>query len=134
MIKIILLPILALLVGMSNAQAGTVVIGHPSLGKLDAETVQKIYTGKMFEVGGIHITAINIESGSLRVDFLKTFLHQSDEKYTAYWAMRRFVGKGVPPREASSSAEVIQFVQSTPGAIGYVEESDVIPEVTVIAR
>jgi hypothetical protein len=88
----------------------------------------------VIEVGGVHVTPVNVGSSPLRDEFLQTFLNQNDEKYTAYWAMRRFVGKGVPPRELPSAAEVIKFVQSTPGAIGYVDEGDVVPEVSVIAR
>jgi len=61
-------------------------------------------------------------------------LKQSEERYTAYWTARHFVGKGVPPREFSSTAEVIRFVQSTPGAIGYIDENDLVPQVSVIAR
>lgn len=134
MIKIKLLPVLALLI-MGDALAGdVVVIGHANLGKLDAVTVQKIFTGKVIEVGGVHVTAVNVKPGLLRDHFLQTFLNQDDEKYTTYWAIRRFVGKGAPPIELPNATEVIKFVQSTPGAIGYIDESDVVPEVSVIAR
>jgi len=123
-----------LLVALGDAQAGVVVIGHANLGKLDSRTMQRIYTGKVVEVDGVNIIAVNIESGPLRERFLHDFLNQSGEKYKAYWTVRRYIGKGLPPRELPSAEEVVRFVQSTPGAIGYIDEGDVTPGLNVIAR
>ena len=44
------------------------------------------------------------------------------------------MGKGVPPRELANSAEVLNFVSSTPGAVGYVEENDLKSGVSVLLR
>lgn len=73
--KKIFLPVLMLLLVMNNALAGdVVVIGHDNLGKLDAATVQKIFTGKQIKVDGIDVTAVNVKSGPLRDQFLQTYL------------------------------------------------------------
>lgn len=118
-----------------TAYAGdVVVIGHAGLGKMDAATIQKIFMGKTIEVGGVYVTAINLKSSPLRQKFLQTFLKQDDDKYTAYWMVRRYVGKGLPPREVATPPEVITFVQSTAGAIGYIDESDLKTGLNVIAR
>ena len=123
-----LLPILFL----GNAKADVVVITHDGLDKLDAETIQKIYNGKIIEVKGIRITAVNLKPGQLRERFIQSFLNESDAQYTAYWTVRRYIGKGVPPLELSASEEVKRFVQSTPGAIGYIDESEVTPDLHVL--
>ena len=39
---------------------------------------------------------------------------------SAYWQQMIFGGKGVPPPEKPSDAEVVGFVRDTPGAVGYV--------------
>jgi len=39
---------------------------------------------------------------------------------SAYWQQMIFGGKGVPPPEKASDAEIVAFVRDTPGAIGYV--------------
>lgn len=39
---------------------------------------------------------------------------------SAYWQQMIFGGKGVPPPEKSSDADVVAFVRETPGAVGYV--------------
>ena len=114
---------------------GVVVIGHANLRKLDANTVMRIYMGRVIEVDGIPVTAINASSGSdLRVRFLRSFLNQDEEKYIAYWTVRRYIGKGAPPREITKSADLIRFVTTTPGAIGYVDAADVQPGLNVLLR
>ncbi|MDD2775661.1 MAG: hypothetical protein PHU06_06880 [Gallionella sp.] len=124
-----------LIVSICEAQAGDIVIiGNSNVGKLDAVSVQRLYTGKAIEMEGSHITAVNLTSGSLRDRFLRRFLNQDDNKYIAYWTVRRFSGKGIPPQELSSTADVINFVKSTPGGIGYIDESEIKPGMNVVAR
>lgn len=124
-----------LILSICDARAGDiVVIAHAGIGKIDAATVNRIYMGKIIELNGISIVAVNYGRSALRDRFLRYFLKQDDDKYSAYWTVRRFVGKGVPPREVANAAEVISFVQSTPGAIGYIDESQIKPDLNVIAR
>ena len=81
------------------------------------------------------MTAINANSGSpVRDRFLQVYLNQDEDKYTAYWTVRRYIGKGASPKELSRSAEVINYVNSTPGAIGYIDEADLQPGVNVLLR
>jgi ABC-type phosphate transport system substrate-binding protein len=123
------------LVALGLASAGVAVIGHPNVPKLDEQTVQKLYTGKLIEIGGMSATAVNAQiSSTARASFLKTYLNQDEEKYSAYWTVRRYIGKGNPPRELASSSEIINFVKSTPGAIGYVDETEVKPGLNVLIR
>lgn len=117
------------------AANGIVVIGHANLATLDAATLEKVYTGRVIEINGTPVTAINASSGSaVRARFLQAFLNEDEEKYTAYWVVRRYIGKGAPPRELTSSAAVIAYVRATPGAIGYIDESDVQPGVNVLMK
>lgn len=120
----------------AQAHAGEiVVIGNSNVPKMDSVTIQKIYTGKVISVSGISITPVGVKSGTTaRNLFLQGFLNQDEEKYTAYWTVRRYIGKGAPPAELSSDAEVINYVQSTPGAVGYIDEADLKPGMNVIAR
>ena len=41
----------------------------------------------------------------------------------AYWQRQIFSGRGVPPLVKGSDAQVLDYVRSTPGAIGYVGAS-----------
>ncbi len=119
----------------AGAADGLIVIGHPSLSSLDAATLEKVYTGKVVEVNGVAVTAVNAQTGSAtRNRFLQAYLKQDEDKYTAYWIVRRYIGKGAPPREISGSAAVIDFVKATPGAIAYIDEADVPAGVRVLMR
>ena len=130
-----LLMALSSLAGNTNAADGVVVIGHPNVHRLDALTVARIYTGKVIEVDGVPVTAINANRGSaVRNRFLRIYLNQDEDKYTAYWTVRRYIGKGASPRELARSADVIDYVNSTPGAIGYIDEADLQAGVNVLLR
>ncbi len=120
----------------AQAHAGEmVVIGNSNVPKMDAMTVQKVYTGKVISVSGINVTPVGVKPGtSTRNRFLQDFLKQDEEKYTAYWTVRRYIGKGAPPSELASDADVINYVQSTPGAVGYIDEAELKPGMNVIAR
>lgn len=121
--------------GGLHAADGVVVIGHPALRQVDLETIEKIYTGKLIQVGNIFVVAVNADAGSnVRERFLQAFLKQDEGKYTGYWRVRRSIGQGKPPRELTRSIDVINFVNSTPGAIGYISEADVQPGLNVLLR
>ncbi len=126
---------LATALGDLCAADGVVVIGHPALRQLDLETVVKIYTGKMIQVGNIYVVAVNADVGSnVRERFLQAFLKQDEGKYTGYWRVRRSIGQGKPPRELPRSIDIINFVNSTPGAIGYISEADIQPGLNVLLK
>jgi ABC-type phosphate transport system substrate-binding protein len=130
-----LLLALASAAGGAGAAGGVVVIGHPNVKRVDAPTIARIFTGKVIEVDGVSVTAVNASSGSaVRARFLQIYLNQDEDKYTAYWTVRRYIGKGAWPRELAKSSEVINFVNATPGAIGYIDEADLQPGVNVLLR
>jgi len=130
-----LLPlILVLFVGYALAD-DIVVIGDPALPKLNMATIQKLFTGRIVEVDGQAVTLLNAAPGTtLRNQFLSSYLGQDEDKYTAYWTVRRFIGKGVPPRELESGNEIINYVQSHPGTIGYINAADLKPGLNVLSR
>ncbi len=98
-----------------------VVIGHPALPKTDRLTVQRIYTGRVVLLGEQAVVPVNLPPGNpVRDEFLFNYLGQKEEQYTGYWLVRRYVGKGTPPLELGGVDELIKYVQSTPGALGYV--------------
>lgn len=135
----VLVPLLLLLAGAGpgrlEAADGVVVIGHPALRPINLLTLEKIYTGKLIQLGEVFVTPVNAEPGSrLRERFLLAYLKQDEGRYTGYWRVRRSIGQGKPPRELASAEDVIQFVNTTPGAIGYIDEKDLRPGVLVLLR
>jgi ABC-type phosphate transport system substrate-binding protein len=120
---------------LARASGEILVIGHAGLPKVDAQTLQRLYTGRAIEIADQAVTVVNAPAGSaLRNRFLTAFVQMDEERYRAYWTVRRHVGKGAPPRELDSNAEVIEFVARTPGGVGYIEAAAMRPGLNVIAR
>lgn len=126
-----LLPILA--------HAGeVVVVGGSNLPKLDVKTIGRLYTGKTTAISGINLTVINAKNSSpVRGRFLEAYLEQDNDKYEAYWTVRRYIGQGTPPAEVGSTAELFRMIQANPNTIGYIDEAELhsAPQgVAVLAR
>jgi ABC-type phosphate transport system substrate-binding protein len=127
----------ALLAPLAGAQErdALVLIGHANVPRIDGPTTQRLYTGRAFEVEGVTVLVVNSAPGSkARERFMASVMALDDEKYVAYWTVRKHVGKGTPPRELKSAAEVINFVQNTPGGVGYVMASELKPGLNVVLR
>lgn len=60
------------------------------------------------------------KASSVRAAFSKAVLGRPVSAVESYWQQQIFSGKDVPPSAKGSDDEVIAFVKSTPGAIGYV--------------
>lgn len=133
-----LLTALALALGFGLAHAGPddlVVVAYPSVPKLDLQTLQRLYTGRAVEVAGLSLVVANAAPGSsVRQRFLSQVVQLDDDRYRAYWTVRRHVGKGTPPRDLRSVAELVEFVQTTPGAVAYLTAAELKPGLNVVAR
>lgn len=107
------------------AAAGSLmVVAHVDTPALNEDTLQKIYLGKVVEVNGRPVIPVNLAKGNaLRKSFMEQFLTQDDDKFIAYWTVRRYIGKGTPPREFATIEQQLEFLRATPGAVGYVDDS-----------
>ena len=78
--------------------------------------------GEPSQIDGRPVIPVNLTKGNtLRRDFIDRILAQDDDKYIAYWTVRRYIGKGSPPREFASIEEQMEYIRNTPGAVGYVD-------------
>lgn len=112
-----------------------VVIAYPTLPKTDRLTLQRLYTGRIVSISQQLVLPINLPAGTAaRDEFLQWVMEQNEEEYTGYWLVRRYVGKGSPPKELGNIDEVIKYIAVTPGAVGYVPLSKVPPGANVIFR
>ena len=112
----------------ADAIADVVVIVQPSNGDaLTTEQVSNLFLGKTTAFpGGNAATPIELPEGNpVRDEFHSKVTKKDAAQLKAYWAKYTFTGKGMPPKDKASEAEVRQFVASTPGAVGYVQKSAV---------
>lgn len=117
--------LIALTLSPLATNAKLVVISHDNITNLSASVIKRIYTGRLIEVEGVTVTPINAQPlTESRNQFLLQFLKKSEDEYTAYWTVRRFIGKGTPPKELGTQIDIIEFVRNTSGAIGYVDDEN----------
>jgi len=130
------LVLLSLLVASFSVQAGVAVIAHPSVG--DGATdkdIKKVFMGKKSELAGGTVTAIDQKEGSpARKAFYENVVGQTEDEVKAYRTEMVFTGKGTPPKEVADDAAVKAFVATTPGAVGYIDESKVDASVKVLLK
>jgi hypothetical protein len=127
--SLLALPLAALLVASplsSLATAGhLVVVVHPSnpVAVLSESDVMRLWMGKTRSFPD-QVTAepVSLRAGDgLRQRFETLVLNKSPNQVRAYWAQQIFTGRGTPPRELSTPADVRRFVASNPSAVGYLE-------------
>lgn len=108
----------ALAFGAIDARAqGVTVIAHPSV-VLDADEIRDLYVGDKQFAGGVKL--VPVDNLAAQRGFLVALLRLEPVKYATLWAKKSFRDGLTAPATKASDAEVLAFVQATPGAIGYV--------------
>ena len=103
---------------ITPAMAGDVyVIAHPSVA-LDEDQIREVYLGEKQFAGAVKL--VPVDNSSVQSDFLERVVSMRADKYASMWVKKGFRGDATAPATKSGDAEVIKFVKSTSGAIGYV--------------
>lgn len=91
-------------------------------GALAKDQVSQIFLKKLgkWPDGKPAVPVDQAKSAAVREVFSKAVLGRGAAAMVAFWQQQIFSGADVPPVEKASEADVIAFVKSTPGAIGYV--------------
>lgn len=110
------------------ACAGEVIANAGVL--LSADEIRDVFLGEKQFAGSLKL--IPVDNGSLHSEFLAKVLQTDERKYAARWTRKSFREGLAAPAVKGSDAEVIAFVRSTPGAIGYVSSSS--PGVKVLEK
>ena len=133
-----ILSVCALTLAAASANAELVVIVNPKnpAANLSAEQVAALYLGNAstFPDGGAAALADQPESAGIRGTFYEKATGRSAAQAKATWARLTFTGKGTPPKELKSDADVKAFVAADPKAIGYVDASAVDGSVKAVLK
>ena len=107
------------------ASAGVAVITHPGVKEigLSKNKLAQIYLGKMKNYSnGRSIKAVDLPKGSAaHKKFYKSVVKKSPAAVKRHWSKLKFTGKGKPPKEISDPRDVVRWVATTEGAIGYID-------------
>jgi ABC-type phosphate transport system substrate-binding protein len=120
-----------------SANAEIVVIVNPkNTAALNAEQVSALYVGSAtsFPDGGAAALADQPESAGIRGEFYQKATGRSVAQVKATWARITFTGKGTPPKELKSDADVKAFVANNAKAIGYIDSGAVDSSVKVAVK
>lgn len=85
---------------------------------LAAEDIRAIYTGDKELAGTIRIRPL--DNHAAESEFLSKVLLINAGRYESLWVKKSFRDGLLPPVVKASDEEVIAYVKTTPGAIGYV--------------
>lgn len=100
------------------------VIAHSDVveSELPSEVVARIFLKQSPKFpSGIAAKPVDLKKDSaVRARFSTEVVGRPVAAVETYWQQQIFAGKEVPPAAKASDEEVLAFVRSTPGAIGYV--------------
>jgi len=117
--------------------AEVTVIVHPSnTNVISQEQVSKIFLGrdKSFADGSPAIP-VALSDGNVSTDiFSGAVLKKKPSQLKAYWSKLVFTGKGSPPKQINSDAEMVKLVAKNPNFIGYVDAASVDSSVKVVFK
>jgi ABC-type phosphate transport system substrate-binding protein len=121
-----LFTIIFTLVFAAIAFAGEPVVivnsGNPE-SAISKDEIAKIFTGKI----GSWSSGEKIKPCDQKFDsevakkFISTMVGKSVNDYQAYWMEKMLSGAASPPKSLASDADVIAYVASEKGAIGYID-------------
>ena len=93
-------------------------VGIDAISKKD---LSKVFRKKASKIGGVKAAPVDLSKGSdVRKAFSKAVHGRSVNAIESYWQQQIFAGKNVPPVQKAGDADVLAYVRSTPGAVGYV--------------
>lgn len=101
-----------------TAFAGDVyVISHPSV-TLTAADIKDVFLGEKQLSGAVKL--VPVDNQATQEEFLGKVINMDKTKYNNVWVKKGFRDGLAAPQIKFNDAEVINFVKSTPGAVGYV--------------
>lgn len=127
---------MALLLGFSSQATSVTIITHPSVKEqtLTPAQLRRIFTMRQTRwQNNLPIVVFTLPSKhSVHQRFAKESLKLFPYQLDMIWNKLTFSGLGVAPQKIKTQTQLLQAVQATPGAIGYVESGKEADDVLVI--
>jgi len=124
------------LLTMNQAIADVAIVVHPSnTSDFNKSTIKKLFLGKSksFSNGRVALLLSSSATAAATKEFNKKVIGKSNSQVNAYWSKMIFTGKGTPPQQLPSPAEIVSAISVNPDAIGYMDTSAVTSAVKVVA-
>lgn len=126
-VLIVLAGILMLSFATEAQNDGVVLIAHTKVpaNPLSKTDVQNLFLGKKTKIEAVSVSIVILQEGVTHEQFLKDYLSRTPDQYTKYWKKLIFTGEGKAPKSFAAEAELLQYIEKTEGAIGYVSAATV---------
>lgn len=120
--------------GVAIAETVVVVGAKSPVGTLEKQQVSDLFLGKAsaFPDGRQAVPLDQAEGAAARDEFHSKVTGKTGAQLKSFWSKQVFSGKGTPPKELPSSAEVRKLVADNPNMIGYIDKSAVDASVKVV--
>lgn len=111
------------------ASAQVVVVVNPSMTEtITTDEVARVYTGRSSALVPVNLKDVDPK----RAIFDEKAVGRSSSQLKAHWSKLVFTGKGNPPEEVATDADVINFISNNEYGIGYIDAASVTNKVKVI--
>jgi ABC-type phosphate transport system substrate-binding protein len=89
--------------------------------QITSSDLRDIFTGVRSRLrDGSPVAPVTLKGGPAHEVFLRNNLSETPEEFRTTWRKAVFTGQGAMPKTFDSETALIQYVATTPGAIGYV--------------
>ncbi len=108
--------------GAVEAQ-GFQVVAHSSVpvSEITKSELSRVFQKRSNRIQGTAVVPVDLgRDSAVRESFSQAVHGRSASAIESFWQQQVFSGREVPPDQMASDAAVLAFVNSTPGAIGYV--------------
>lgn len=120
------------------ALAELVVVVHPSaaFSSLTEDDISRLFLGKAKTFpGGEQAVPINQNEGApARDKFNDAVVKKNAAQLKSYWSQLVFTGKGTPPKDVGTDADVKKLIAANPNMIGYIDASAADASVKVVYK
>ncbi len=102
---------------------GLLVISNKNISdtSLTKKDVKQIYSGKKTKWGNNQTIIVTIlKDSEIHKAFLKEFVKKSPSQFKVTWKKMMFTGKGTEPKKFEDMKSLVEFIEKTDGAIGYI--------------
>ena len=120
---------------LSAADPPIKVIAHSSVlvSHVSAEDLKGVFLETKTSLGDGHVVPVLLKRGAVHAAFVKKHTGKTTTALENYYRSLVFTGKGAMPKMLGSDAEMVAYVRSTRGAIGYVSAESSTEGVRVLA-
>jgi ABC-type phosphate transport system substrate-binding protein len=116
--------VFALVTGAAHANVLIIANKNVKDSVITKADLKEIFLGKKVQwTDNTKIRFVTLKESGSHKTFLRTYINKSSQQYSNYWRKMVFTGKGKIPKSFATSAEMIEYVSGTNGAVGYIESS-----------